>query len=149
MTTIEQFTVHAATLLATCLAAGRSRRRRAAASEAFLAAITAAAQDLAGTMAAGTTRAADDAIGRFREQLEAERSAAERVIGNLIAEADRLRRPFEAEAGPRGIEISLPSRALSTDNAAMIARAGLFRAAEAGRPVDAAARLPFPGLVRT
>ena len=29
----------------------------------------------------------------------------------------------------------------------MIARAGLFRAAEAGRPVDASARLPFPGLV--
>ena len=95
MTTIEQFTVHAATLLATCLAAGRSRRRRAAASEAFLAAITAAAQDLAGTMAAGTTRAADDAIGRFREQLEAERGAADGVIGNLIAEADRLRRAFE------------------------------------------------------
>ena len=95
MTTIEQFTVHAATLLATCLRDSRSRRKRAAASEAFLAAITAAAQDLAGTMAAGTTRAADDAIGRFREQLEAERGAADGVIGNLIAEADRLRRAFE------------------------------------------------------
>ena len=31
MTTIEQFTVHAATLLNTLLAAGRSRRKRAAA----------------------------------------------------------------------------------------------------------------------
>jgi N6-L-threonylcarbamoyladenine synthase len=47
-----------------------------------------------------------------------------------------------------GATLHAPSPRLSTDNAAMIARAGAFRAAEAGRPLDAAARLPFPGLVR-
>ena len=66
------------------------------------------------------------------------------VLGGGVACNRALR---EALAG-RGRALHAPSPRLSTDNAAMIARAGLFRAAEAGRPIEAEARLPFPGLER-
>jgi tRNA N6-adenosine threonylcarbamoyltransferase len=71
------------------------------------------------------------------------------VLGGGVACNRALREALAAALASRGATLHAPSPRLSTDNAAMIARAGLFRAAEAGRPVDAAARLPFPGLVRT
>lgn len=70
------------------------------------------------------------------------------VLAGGVACNRALRDALHAELGRRGATLHAPSPRLSTDNAAMIARAGLFRAAEAGRPIDAAARLPFPGLVR-
>jgi N6-L-threonylcarbamoyladenine synthase len=70
------------------------------------------------------------------------------VLAGGVACNRALRDALRAELGRRGATLHAPSPRLSTDNAAMIARAGLFRAAEAGRPIDAAARLPFPGLVR-
>jgi len=70
------------------------------------------------------------------------------VLGGGVACNRALREAMAAALLARGATLHAPSPRLSTDNAAMIARAGLFRAAEAGRPVDAAARLPFPGLVR-
>ena len=70
------------------------------------------------------------------------------VLGGGVACNRALREALAAALAARGATLHAPSPRLSTDNAAMIARAGLFRAAEAGRPVDAAARLPFPGLVR-
>ena len=71
------------------------------------------------------------------------------VLSGGVACNRALREAMAAALITRGATLHAPSPRLSTDNAAMIARAGLFRAAEAGRPVDAAARLPFPGLVRT
>jgi N6-L-threonylcarbamoyladenine synthase len=70
------------------------------------------------------------------------------VLSGGVACNRALRDAMAAALRGRGATLHAPSPRLSTDNAAMIARAGLFRAAEAGRPVDAAARLPFPGLVR-
>ena len=70
------------------------------------------------------------------------------VLGGGVACNRALREAMAAALLTRGASLHVPSPRLSTDNAAMIARAGLFRSAEAGRPVDAAARLPFPGLVR-
>jgi N6-L-threonylcarbamoyladenine synthase len=70
------------------------------------------------------------------------------VLSGGVACNRALREAMAAALLTRGATLHAPSPRLSTDNAAMIARAGLFRSAEAGRPVDAAARLPFPGLVR-
>jgi N6-L-threonylcarbamoyladenine synthase len=70
------------------------------------------------------------------------------VLSGGVACNRALRDAMAASLDGRGATLHAPSPRLSTDNAAMIARAGLFRAAEAGRPVDATARLPFPGLVR-
>jgi len=70
------------------------------------------------------------------------------VLGGGVACNTALRAALSAALAPRGASLHAPSPRLATDNAAMIARAGLFRAAEAGRSVDAAADLPFPGLER-
>ena len=70
------------------------------------------------------------------------------VLGGGVACNRALRDALTSTLAARGWSLHAPSPRLSTDNAAMIARAGLFHAHEAGRPVDAAARLPFPGLVR-
>ena len=70
------------------------------------------------------------------------------VLGGGVACNRALRASLTAALAGRGATVHAPSPRLSTDNAAMIARTGLFRAAEAGRPLDAEARLPFPGLER-
>ena len=70
------------------------------------------------------------------------------VLGGGVACNRALREALAAALARQGATLHAPSPRLSTDNAAMIARAGLFHAAEAGRTLDAAARLPFPGLTR-
>ncbi len=70
------------------------------------------------------------------------------VLAGGVACNRALREAMAAALAAHGATLHAPSPRLSTDNAAMIARAGVFRAAEAGRQLDAAARLPFPGLVR-
>ena len=72
------------------------------------------------------------------------------VLGGGVACNRALREAMATALRQRGATLHAPSPRLSTDNAAMIARAGIFHAGEAGsgRPLDAAARLPFPGLVR-
>ena len=70
------------------------------------------------------------------------------VLGGGVACNRALREAMAAALRERGATLHAPSPRLSTDNAAMIARAGLFHASEAGRTLDAAARLPFPGLER-
>jgi N6-L-threonylcarbamoyladenine synthase len=70
------------------------------------------------------------------------------VLAGGVACNRALRLGLAAALAARGASLHAPSPRLSTDNAAMIARTGLFRAGEAGRTLDAAARLPFPGLVR-
>jgi N6-L-threonylcarbamoyladenine synthase len=71
------------------------------------------------------------------------------VLGGGVACNKALKAALAAALAERGATLHAPSPRLSTDNAAMIARAGLFRAAEAGRPIDASARMPFPGLERS
>ena len=63
-----------------------------------------------------------------------------------MAANSELRRTFEAEGVRRGVEVYFPSRALSTDNAAMIAAAGYarFMAGErADSTLNAEANLPL------
>ncbi len=49
------------------------------------------------------------------------------LVSGGVAANSELRRAFEEEGARRGIEVYFPSRALSTDNAAMIAAAGYGR----------------------
>jgi N6-L-threonylcarbamoyladenine synthase len=70
------------------------------------------------------------------------------VLAGGVACNRALRAAMSSALASRGATLHAPSPRLSTDNAAMIARAGMFHAADAGGTVDAAARLPFPGLVR-
>ena len=67
------------------------------------------------------------------------------VSGGVAANSE-LRRTFESESAHRGIEVFFPSRALSTDNAAMIAAAGYahFMAGDrADSTLNAEANLPL------
>ena len=55
------------------------------------------------------------------------RGARTILVSGGVAANSELRRTFESEAANRGVEVFFPSRALSTDNAAMIAAAGYPR----------------------
>ena len=68
----------------------------------------------------------DDLVGRTLAAAEQQAARTVLVSGGVAANS-QLRRSFETEAGKRGIEVYFPSRALSTDNAAMIAAAGYAR----------------------
>lgn len=72
------------------------------------------------------------------------------VLGGGVAASRALRDALRGALGTGG-ELYAPSLRLATDNAAMIARAGLFHLERGVRaPLDVAARtdLPFPGLRR-
>ena len=77
----------------------------------------------------------------------AEESAARSIlVSGGVAANSQLRRTFESEAGKRGLDVFFPSRALSTDNAAMIAAAAYprFLAGErASLDLNAEASLPL------
>jgi N6-L-threonylcarbamoyladenine synthase len=81
-----------------------------------------------------------------RTMLAAEELAVESVlVSGGVAANNQLRSTFEARAEERGVEVFFPSRALSTDNAAMIAAAAfeLFQA----RVLGDASLNADPGLV--
>jgi N6-L-threonylcarbamoyladenine synthase len=70
------------------------------------------------------------------------------VLGGGVANSAALRAVLVERLGAGG-EVYAPSPRLATDNAAMIARAAVFRAARgetAGLDLNARADLPFPGL---
>lgn len=72
------------------------------------------------------------------------------VLGGGVANSRALRESLRRKLGRDG-ELYAPSPRLSTDNAAMIARAGLFRwrrGEAGGLDLNARADLPFPGLTR-
>ena len=72
------------------------------------------------------------------------------VLGGGVANSRALRESLARRLG-RGGELYAPSPRLSTDNAAMIARAALFRwrrGEAGGLDLNARADLPFPGLTR-
>ena len=71
------------------------------------------------------------------------------LIGGGVAASGALRGALADALGPEG-ELYHPSPRLATDNAAMIARAGLFRhgrGEHAGTGLGARPDLPFPGMV--
>jgi N6-L-threonylcarbamoyladenine synthase len=71
------------------------------------------------------------------------------ALGGGVANSRALRERLRQELGPRG-ELFAPSPRLSTDNAAMIARAAVFhyrRGEVAGLDLNAHAGLDLPGLV--
>jgi N6-L-threonylcarbamoyladenine synthase len=81
----------------------------------------------------------------------AQKRCARVVLGGGVAASAALRTGLAAALGGNGA-LYFPSLRLATDNAAMIARAGLFRFGRgevAPLSVTARADLPFPGLVRT
>jgi N6-L-threonylcarbamoyladenine synthase len=72
------------------------------------------------------------------------------VLGGGVANSRALRESLRRRLGGGG-ELYAPSPRLSTDNAAMIARAALFRwerGEAGGLDLNARADLPFPGLTR-
>ncbi len=76
----------------------------------------------------------------------AERGVRTILVSGGVAANSELRRSFETEAARRSVESFFPSRALSTDNAAMIAAAGhaRFLAGErADMLLDPSANLPL------
>ncbi|MGA9883769.1 MAG: tRNA (adenosine(37)-N6)-threonylcarbamoyltransferase complex transferase subunit TsaD [Candidatus Acidiferrales bacterium] len=75
-----------------------------------------------------------------------ERGVRSVLVSGGVAANSELRRTFESDAAARGMEAFFPSRALSTDNAAMIAAAGYsrFMAGErADMLLDPSANLPL------
>jgi N6-L-threonylcarbamoyladenine synthase len=73
-------------------------------------------------------------------------AASSILVSGGVAANEELRASFEREAIQRGLQIFLPSRELSTDNAAMIAAAAypkLLNHQFAGSDLDAAAVLPL------
>jgi N6-L-threonylcarbamoyladenine synthase len=70
------------------------------------------------------------------------------VLGGGVAGNRALRAALEARAAQFGGVVYAPSPRLATDNAAMIARAGLFRfgAGDEGTTLSAVATAPLPGL---
>jgi N6-L-threonylcarbamoyladenine synthase len=68
------------------------------------------------------------------------------LVSGGVAANSELRRAFEAEGPKRGLDVYFPSRALSTDNAAMIAAAGYARfvaGERADSTLNAEANLPL------
>jgi N6-L-threonylcarbamoyladenine synthase len=102
-------------------------------------AIAGAFQDaLIDTLVEKTTRAARQ-FGRGRV-----------VLGGGVACNQTLVRAMRARLEPRGVQIFAPSPRLATDNAAMIARAGLFhleRGEQSSLDLNAFASQPIPGFV--
>jgi N6-L-threonylcarbamoyladenine synthase len=71
------------------------------------------------------------------------------VLGGGVACNGALQRAMRARLEPDGITTFAPSPRLATDNAAMIARAGLFhfeRGDRAGMELNAYAAMEIPGL---
>jgi len=72
------------------------------------------------------------------------------VLGGGVANSRALREAIRWRLG-KGGDVFAPAPRLSTDNAAMIARAGVFRLERgetSGLDLNARADLPFPGLVK-
>lgn len=74
------------------------------------------------------------------------------VLGGGVACNQTLVREMRARMAPDGVSVHAPSPRLATDNAAMIARAGVFRferGERAGLELNAYANRPIPGLITT
>jgi N6-L-threonylcarbamoyladenine synthase len=110
-----------------------------------------AAGELAGAtadLAASFQAAVVDALAAKTMRAVTEHDCPRVVLGGGVANSRALRERLAADLGAGG-ELFAPSPRLSTDNAAMIARAAVFRYARgdvAGHDLNARPDLPFPGL---
>ena len=85
-------------------------------------------------------------VRRAQEQFDRTRI----VIGGGVACNKALQAAMQAHFGSKGVQVFSPSPRLATDNAAMIAAAGLFRYAAGERATSlmtAHATLPLPGIM--
>jgi N6-L-threonylcarbamoyladenine synthase len=101
-------------------------------------------------VAAAFQAAAVDVLTEKTMRAVKEKGCRRVVLGGGVANSAALRESLRRRLG-RGGELYAPSPRLSTDNAAMIARAALFRwrlGETAGLELNARADLPFPGLTR-
>jgi N6-L-threonylcarbamoyladenine synthase len=118
------------------------------------AASSASASDLPPTTKAAIARGFQDAL--VETLVEKTARAVEQfgrtriVLGGGVAGNRALVQAMRARAETLGARVFAPSARLATDNAAMIARAGLFhleRGERSGLELNAFASLPLPGLV--
>lgn len=101
-------------------------------------------------LAASFQAAVVETLAAKTERAVAAKSCRRVVLGGGVAASDALRVAIGERLGDDGV-LYVPSPRLATDNAAMIARAGLFRyerGEAAGTDATARADLPFPGLLR-
>ncbi|HWK89781.1 MAG TPA: tRNA (adenosine(37)-N6)-threonylcarbamoyltransferase complex transferase subunit TsaD [Longimicrobium sp.] len=101
-------------------------------------------------VAASFQAAAVEVLARKTMRAVEETGCRRVVLGGGVANSRALREALRRALGPEG-ELYAPSPRLSTDNAAMIARAALFRwrrDGASGLELNARADLPFPGLTR-
>ncbi len=107
-------------------------------------------------MEQGPRRIGHDELALVDTLVEKTARAAERfgrtrvVLGGGVAGNRTLVAAMEQRLAPIGGTVFAPSARLATDNAAMIARAGLFhleRGERAPLDLNAHASLPLPGLV--
>jgi N6-L-threonylcarbamoyladenine synthase len=73
------------------------------------------------------------------------------ILGGGVACNGALQQGMRDRLERRGVEVFAPSPRLATDNAAMIAAAGMFRFAQGERAsptLSAQASLPMPGLIQ-
>jgi N6-L-threonylcarbamoyladenine synthase len=100
-------------------------------------------------LAAAFQDAVVDALATKTMRAVAEMGCGRVVLGGGVANSRALRDELARRLRGRGGALYAPSPRLSTDNAAMIARAALFRHERgevAGLDLNARADLPFPGL---
>jgi N6-L-threonylcarbamoyladenine synthase len=101
-------------------------------------------------VAAAFQAAAVDVLASKTMRAVKEKGCRRVVLGGGVANSRALREELARRLGNDG-ELYAPSPRLSTDNAAMIARAGVFRLQRgetSGLDLNARADLPFPGLAR-
>ena len=104
-------------------------------------------QHSAADIAASFQQAAIDCVlDRSRRALEAMGEVTALVVAGGVAANASIRAALEGLAAERGLRFVAPPQALCTDNAAMIAWAGLERlaAGDGGDPLDIAARPRWP-----
>jgi N6-L-threonylcarbamoyladenine synthase len=105
--------------------------------------------EVANLAASFQAAAVDVLVGKTMRAVEA-RDCRRVVLGGGVAASRALRAGLARALGARG-ELFAPSARMATDNAAMIASAGLFhwrRGVVAALDATARADLPFPGLRR-
>jgi N6-L-threonylcarbamoyladenine synthase len=105
--------------------------------------------DEVASLAAAFQEAAVDTLAIKTMRAVEETGCGRVVLGGGVANNRALRERLARDIGEAG-RLFFPSARLATDNAAMIARAGVFRhgrGESAGLELNARAGLPFPGLV--
>jgi N6-L-threonylcarbamoyladenine synthase len=105
-------------------------------------------EDVVPHLAASFQAAVIDVLAAKTMRAVRQHDCARVVLGGGVANSRALRQRISEELGERG-RLFAPSPRLATDNAAMIARAAVYRHGRgevSGLDLNASANLPFPGL---